>query len=91
MSATTKKSGIKGKVRQQTEDFGKKIGIVEVEVLCINPTEEEYSELLGIELKEDSKFKKPRKYDKSYCEKTPCGSMGFSQKASCRPYKNCYK
>jgi len=43
------------------------------------------------ELKEDSKFKKPRKYGKSYCEKTPCGSMGFSQKASCRPYKNCYK
>jgi len=43
------------------------------------------------ELKEESKFKKPRKYDKSYCEKTPCGSMGFSQKASCRPYKNCYK
>jgi hypothetical protein len=45
----------------------------------------------GDELKEDSKFKKPRKYGKSYCEKTPCGSMGFSQKASCRPYKNCYK
>lgn len=36
-------------------------------------------------------FKKPRKYSKSYCEKTPCGKMGFSQKASCRPYKNCYK
>jgi hypothetical protein len=45
----------------------------------------------GDELKEESKFKKPRMYDKSYCEKTPCGSMGFSQKASCRPYKNCYK
>ncbi len=45
----------------------------------------------GDELKEESKFKKPRKYGKSYCEKTPCGSMGFSQKASCRPYKNCYK
>ncbi len=55
MSTTTKKSGIKGKVRQQTEDFGKKIGMVEVEVLCINPTEEEYKEILGIELKEDSK------------------------------------
>lgn len=36
-------------------------------------------------------FKKPRKYGESYCKKTPCKNMGFSQKASCRPYKNCYK
>ena len=39
----------------------------------------------------NNKFKKPRKYSKSYCEKTPCVDMGFSQKASCRPFKNCYK
>jgi hypothetical protein len=39
----------------------------------------------------ENKFKKPRKYSKSYCEKTPCNKMGFTQKASCRPYKNCYK
>ena len=43
----------------------------------------------------DEKFKgkstKKRKYSKSYCESTPCNDMGFSQKASCRPYKNCYK
>ena len=38
----------------------------------------------------EGEYKKPRKYSKSYCEKTPCGDMGFSQKASCRPYKNCY-
>ena len=38
----------------------------------------------------ESKFTKPRKYSKSYCEKTPCDDMGFSQKASCRAYKNCY-
>jgi Ankyrin repeats (3 copies) len=36
-------------------------------------------------------YKSPRKMKKSYCVKTPCGKMGFSQKASCRPYKNCYK
>lgn len=35
--------------------------------------------------------KLPRKYSKSYCIKTPCKKMGFSQKASCRYYKNCYK
>jgi hypothetical protein len=32
-----------------------------------------------------------RKMSKSYCEKTLCKDMGFSQKASCKPYKNCYK
>lgn len=42
------------------------------------------------EVLEDKKYKKPRKYSESYCKKTPCGDMGFSQKASCRPYKNCY-
>lgn len=43
-----------------------------------------------IEEKEKKEYKKPRKMGKSYCEKTPCDDMGFSQKASCRPYKNCY-
>lgn len=43
-----------------------------------------------IEMGEEKKFKKPRKWSLSYCKKTPCNSMGFSQKASCRPYKNCY-
>ena len=41
--------------------------------------------------KEQKKYKKPRKYSKSYCESTSCDGMGFTQKASCRPYKNCYK
>jgi len=36
-------------------------------------------------------YNESRKMSKSYCEKTPCKDMGFSQKASCRPYKNCYK
>jgi hypothetical protein len=36
-------------------------------------------------------YKFPRRFKKSYCKKTPCGKMGFTQKASCRPYKNCYK
>jgi hypothetical protein len=41
--------------------------------------------------KEQGEYKKPRKYSKSYCKSTPCTKMGFTQKASCRPYKNCYK
>jgi len=40
---------------------------------------------------EQKKYKKKRKMSKSYCEKTPCKDMGFSQKASCKPYKDCYK
>jgi hypothetical protein len=36
------------------------------------------------------KFRKTRKMSKKYCKKTPCRRMGFTQKASCRPYKNCY-
>lgn len=31
-----------------------------------------------------------RKMTRRYCKRTPCRKMGFSQKASCRPYKNCY-
>uniref|UniRef100_A0A6C0DZI5 Uncharacterized protein n=1 Tax=viral metagenome TaxID=1070528 RepID=A0A6C0DZI5_9ZZZZ len=38
--------------------------------------------------KTNTKF--PRKMSKQYCEMTPCSKMGFSQKASCRYYKNCY-
>lgn len=41
--------------------------------------------------RDKKKFKKPRKYSKSYCMSTSCKEMGFTQKASCRPYKNCYK
>jgi len=36
------------------------------------------------------RFKKKRLMSKAYCKKTPCKKMGFTQKASCRPYKNCY-
>lgn len=36
-------------------------------------------------------FKFPRKWSKGYCKKTSCKKMGFSQRSSCRPYKNCNK
>lgn len=42
------------------------------------------------EKEKKKKFKKKRKYSQSYCKSTPCSEMGFTQKASCRPYKNCY-
>lgn len=37
------------------------------------------------------KFKMPRRMTRKYCKKTPCKKMGFTQRASCRPYKNCYR
>jgi hypothetical protein len=36
------------------------------------------------------KYKMPRKWDKEHCESKPCDEMGFSEKASCRPYIDCY-
>ena len=36
------------------------------------------------------RFKMPRLMTRKYCKKTPCRRMGFTQRASCRPYKNCY-
>ena len=37
------------------------------------------------------RFKMPRRMSRKYCKKTPCKKMGFTQRASCRPWKNCYK
>lgn len=39
----------------------------------------------------EKEFSKPRKWDKKHCMSKSCDEMGFSEKASCRPYKNCYK
>lgn len=51
----------------------------------------QYKRLGGKWKKESSEFKMPRKWDKEHCESKSCDDMGFSEKASCRPYKNCYK
>ena len=34
---------------------------------------------------------KPRKWDERHCKTKTCGEMGFSEKASCKPYKDCYR
>ena len=51
----------------------------------------QYNRLGGKWKKESSEFKMPRKWDKDHCESKSCDDMGFSEKASCRPYKNCYE
>lgn len=50
-------STIGGKKRESTNlpEFSKKVGLFEAKVIAINPDAEEYNEVLGIELKEDSK------------------------------------
>jgi len=51
----------------------------------------QYKRLGGKWKKEGSDYSQPRKWDKAHCEAKTCDEMGFSEKASCRPYKNCYK
>ena len=49
-------SGIGGNRREQQDgDFKKFVGLFEAKVIAINPTVEQFKDLLGIELKEDSK------------------------------------
>jgi len=50
----SKTSGVGGKKRE-VKDFSPKVGLFEGKVICINPSVEEYKEILGIELGEDSK------------------------------------
>lgn len=48
---------IGGKKRESTQlpEFTKKVGLFEARVIAINPDAEEYKEVIGMELKEDSK------------------------------------
>jgi hypothetical protein len=41
--------------QKQVQEFAKKVGLFEAEVIAINPTTEEYKEVLGIDLPENSK------------------------------------
>ena len=38
-----------------------------------------------------NKKKGGRRFTRKQCKKFTCKKMGFTQKASCRPYKNCYR
>lgn len=51
-------STIGGKKREsnfESKEFAKKVGLFEAKVIAVNPTIEEYKDVLGMELKEDSK------------------------------------
>jgi hypothetical protein len=63
-------------------------------VLCVRPQQQldlTPEELAELGLEGGRMYKMPRKMTRKYCKKTPCKKMGFTQRASCRPWKNCYK
>jgi len=45
----------KQSVQFEEKEFAKKIGLFEARVIAVNPTTEEYADVLGRQLKEDSK------------------------------------
>ena len=45
----------KKREKSQLPEFTKKVGLFEAKVIAINPDAEEYNDVLGIEVKEDSK------------------------------------
>ena len=73
------------------------------EIVDITETDARYSELKPEALDLKDRFKKlaskivyenpsgGRLMTRKYCKKTPCKKMGFTQRASCRPWKNCYR
>ena len=70
--------------RSETNQSDLEYGIAQV-------VEDDGDEPMGGRRRRTRRFRFPRRMTKKYCKKTPCKRMGFTQKASCRPYKNCYQ
>ena len=89
-----------GKVKMETVN---KIESAINEIVEITETDDRYSELKSKALKLKSEFEDlaskivyenpsgGRLMSRKYCKKTACKKMGFTQRASCRPWKNCYR
>ena len=89
-----------GKVKMETVN---KIESAIDEIVYITETDSRYFELKPEALDLKDRFEKlaskityenpagGRLMTRKYCKKTPCKKMGFTQKASCRPWKNCYR
>jgi hypothetical protein len=60
------------------------------EALDLKKRFEKFASEIVYENPSGGRRKTRRLMSKAYCKKTPCKKMGFTQKASCRPYKNCY-
>ena len=86
------------KVNQQIEDIiAKTTGTpLNIKALALKKKFEEIAPKIVTEnpsggRRKTRRFKKKRLMSKAYCKKTPCKKMGFTQRASCRPWKNCYR
>ena len=89
-----------GKVKMETVN---KIESAINEIVEITETDDRYSELKSKALKLKSEFEDlaskivyenpsgGRLMSRKYCKKTACKKLGFTQRASCRPWKNCYR
>ena len=89
-----------GQVKMETVN---KIESAINEIVEITETDDRYSELKSKALKLKSEFEDlaskivyenpsgGRLMTRKYCKKTACKKMGFTQRASCRPWKNCYR
>ena len=36
-------------------------------------------------------WKFPRRFSRAHCMRKTCKQMGFTERSSCRPYKNCFR
>jgi hypothetical protein len=72
----TEKDDRYSKLKPEALDLKKKFEKIASEIVYENPG--------------GGRRKTRRLMSKKYCKKTPCRRMGFTQKASCRPYKNCF-
>lgn len=80
---TTKDKSIKRKIKNDLNFLNQQFGVLKRSYIKRKSSLKKLSQTGG--------FKFPRKWSKKYCKKTSCKKMGFSQRSSCRPYKNCYK
>jgi hypothetical protein len=60
------------------------------EALDLKKRFEKFASEIVYENPSGGRRKTRRLMSRKYCKKTSCKKMGFTQKASCRPYKNCY-
>jgi hypothetical protein len=89
-----------GKVKMETVN---KIESAIDEIIHITETDDRYFELNSKVLNLKTEFEAlaskivyenpsgGRLMTRKYCKKTACKKMGFTQRASCRPWKNCYR
>jgi hypothetical protein len=78
-------------IAEKREKVLEKRGIMEA--LSGTPLPPDINDKIGTMVTGIRRKPKPggRRFTRKQCKKFRCAKMGFTQKASCRPYKNCYR